>query len=94
MHLASKLYVLTNYRYLFSQILLDPLHFTCRPWWSQGNVLASRSKVRGFIPAEVNGFFHNVKILSTSPPGETLSWGQGSEISRSLKNLKPEKIAL
>ena len=25
--------------------------------------------------AEVNGFFQDVKILSTSPPGRTLSWG-------------------
>ena len=38
--------------------------------------------------AEVNGFFHDVKILSTSPPGGTLS--HESEISGSLKNLKPE----
>ena len=41
--------------------------------------------------AEVDGFFQDVKILSTSPPGGTLSWGTGSEISVSLKNLKPEK---
>ena len=34
----------------------------CRPRWSRGNVLDSRSKVR-------------VNILSTSPPGGTLSWG-------------------
>ena len=26
-------------------------------------------------PAEVDGFFQNVKILSTIPPGETLGWG-------------------
>ena len=26
-------------------------------------------------PAEVHGFFQDVKILSTSPPGRTLSWG-------------------
>ena len=26
-------------------------------------------------PAEVDGFFQDVKILSTSPPGGTLSWG-------------------
>ena len=31
-------------------------------------------------------FFQEVKILSTSPPGGTLSWG--------LKYLKPEKIGL
>ena len=26
-------------------------------------------------PAEVDGFFQDVKILNTSPPGGTLSWG-------------------
>jgi hypothetical protein len=45
-------------------------------------------------PAEIDGFFQDVKILSASPPGETLSWGPESEISRSLKNLRPEKIGL
>ena len=29
----------------------------------------------GSNPTEVDGFFQDVKILSTSPPGETLSWG-------------------
>ena len=29
----------------------------------------------GSNPAEVDDFFQDVKILSTSPPGETLSWG-------------------
>ena len=43
--------------------------------WSRGNVLASRSKVRGFKPTEVDGFFQDVKILSTSPLGGTLGWG-------------------
>ena len=28
----------------------------------------------GSNPAEVDGFFQGVKILSTSPPGGTLSW--------------------
>ena len=28
----------------------------------------------GSNPAEVDGFFQDVKFLSTSPPGETLSW--------------------
>ena len=43
-------------------------------------------------PVEVDGFFQGIKILSTSPPGGTLSWGgPESEISGSLKNLKPEK---
>ena len=48
----------------------------------------------GSNPAEVDGFFQDVIILSTSPPGGTLSWGPESEISGSLKNLKPEKICL
>ena len=48
----------------------------------------------GSNPAEVDGFFQDVKILSTSPPGGTLSWGPESEISGSLKNLKPEKVGL
>ena len=43
-------------------------------------------------PAEVDEFFQDVKILSTSPPGETLKLGgPESENSGSLKNLKPEK---
>ena len=28
----------------------------------------------GSNPAEVDGFFQDVKILSTSPPGGTLGW--------------------
>ena len=63
-----------------------------RPQWSWGNVLTLRSKVRRFKPSWGHGFFQDVKILSTSPPGGTLSWGPESEISGSLKNLKPEKI--
>ena len=43
-------------------------------------------------PAEVDAFFQDVKILSKSSPGGTLSWGLESEISGSLMNLKPEKI--
>ena len=38
----------------------------------------------GSNPAEVDGLFQDVKILSTIPPGATLSW-------RPLKNLKAEK---
>ena len=47
-----------------------------RPRWSRGNLLASRSKVRGFkfgLGRWV--FFQDVEILSTSPPGGSLSWG-------------------
>ena len=32
-------------------------------------------KFAGTNLAEVDGFFQDVKILSTSPPGGTLSWG-------------------
>ena len=32
-------------------------------------------KFAGSNPAEVDGFFQDVKILSTSPPRGTLSWG-------------------
>ena len=28
----------------------------------------------GLNPAKVDGFFQDLKILSTSPPGKTLSW--------------------
>ena len=48
----------------------------------------------GSNPAEIGGFFQDVKILSTSPPGGTLSCGPEYVISGSLKNLKPEKIDL
>ena len=48
---------------------------SCRPRWSQGNVIASRSKVRGFISGWSRWIFQDLKILSTSSPGETLSWG-------------------
>ena len=45
--------------------------------------------------ADADGFFfQDVKILITNLPGGTLSWGPESEISGSLKNLKPEKIYL
>ena len=33
------------------------------------------SRFAGSNPAKVDGFFQDVKILSTSPPGGTLSWG-------------------
>ena len=36
-------------------------------------------------------FFQDVKILSISTPEGTLNWGPESEISGSLKNLKPQK---
>ena len=48
----------------------------------------------GSNPADVDGFFQDVKILSTSSLGGTLSRCSRSEFSGSLKNLKPEKIGL
>ena len=44
------------------------------------------------IPIEVDGYFQDVKILSTSPPGGTLT--RGHRVSGSLKNLRLEKIDL
>ena len=51
-------------------------------------------RLAGSNPTEVDGFFQDIKILSTSPSEATLSRGPESEISGSLKNLKPEKIGL
>ena len=48
----------------------------------------------GSNPDEVDEFFQDLKILSTSPPGGTIAGGPESEISGSLKNLKPEKTGL
>ena len=48
----------------------------------------------GSNPVEVDGFFQDVKILSTSPPGVTLSWESRVLDFRLVKNLKPEKIGL
>ena len=48
----------------------------------------------GSNPTEVDGFFQGVKILSTCPPGGTLTWGPEPKISSSLKNFNPEKIGL
>ena len=38
----------------------------------------------GSNPAEVDGFFQDVKIPNTNPPGGTLTWGSDSENSGSL----------
>ena len=64
---------------------LGGLRVTCSP---------RDPRFAGYNPAEVDGFFQDVKILSTSPPGGTLSLRPESDISGSLKNLKPEKIGL
>ena len=46
----------------------------------------------GSNSVEVDGFYQDIKILSTGLPGRTLSLGPEFEISGSLKNFKPEKI--
>ena len=45
---------------------LGGLEVTCSP---------RDPRFAGSNPTEVDGFFQDVKILSTSPPGQTLSWG-------------------
>ena len=67
----------------FSLVGLGGVGVTCSP---------RVPRFAGSNPAD--GFFQDVKILSTSPPGGTLSWGPESEISGSLKNLKPGKKGL
>ena len=64
-----------------SSVGLDGLRVTCSP---------QDPRFTGINPAEVDGFFQDVKILSTSPQAR----GPESKISDSLKNLKPEKIGL
>ena len=76
--MTEDLYIVT-----FRIVCLGGLVVTCLP--------GDPSYV-GLNSAEVVGFFQDVKILSTYPPGGTLS--HGSEISGLLKNLKHEKICL
>ena len=64
---------------------LGDLGVTCSP---------QDPRFAGSNPAEADGFFQDVKILSTSSPGRPLSWGVPSLRLGSLKNLKPEKIGL
>ena len=45
---------------------LSGLGITCLP---------RNQRFVGSNPAEVDGFFQDIKILSTSPPGGTLNWG-------------------
>ena len=59
--------------------------------WILSGGLGVASSFASLNPAEVDGFFQDVKLLATSPPGGTLSGGPESEISGLLKNLKPEK---
>ena len=68
-----------------SHVGLGGLGVTCSP---------QDPRFPGSNPAEVDGFFQDVKILSTNPPEGTLSRGPESEISGSLKNPKPENIGL
>ena len=49
-----------------SHVGLGGLRVTCSP---------RDPRFAGSIPAEVDGFFQDVKILSTCPPKGTLSWG-------------------
>ena len=58
--LKQKLY-LVNY-----VVGLGGLKVTCSP---------RDPRFTGSNPTELDGFFQDVKILSTSPPGGTLSWG-------------------
>ena len=55
---------------------IDPL---CTPVAVLGGLGVTYSprepKFAGSNPSEVDGFIQDVKILSTSPPGGTLSWG-------------------
>ena len=85
--------LVSNYRYAFyyytSAFLLSRINRYCsRPRWSRGNVLASGSKLRGFKPD------WNRWIFSGRKNSEHKSSRRESEISGSLKNLKPEKIGL
>ena len=48
----------------------------------------------GSNPAEVDWLFLGRENPEYKPPGGTLSRGPETEISGSLKNLKPEKIGL
>ena len=49
-----------------AQVSLDGIWVTCSP---------RDPSFVGSNPAEVDGFFQDVKILSTSPPGGTFCWG-------------------
>ena len=48
------------------EVGLGGLGVTCSP---------GDPRFAGSNPAEVDGFFQDVKILSTNPPGGTISWG-------------------
>ena len=71
--------------FLSSSVGLGGLGVTCSP---------RDPRFADSNPTEVDGFFQDVKILSTSPRGGTLGGGPESEISSSLKDLKPENVGL
>ena len=50
---------------MYRRVGLGGLGVTCSP---------RDPRFAGSDPAEVDGFFQDVKILSTSPPGRTLNW--------------------
>ena len=83
-----------NYFVNYSYILKYMLQLS-RPRWSWGNVLASRSKVCGFKPGWGLWIFSRCKNCEHKSSGRDFKLGgPESEISGSLKNLKPEKIGL
>ena len=63
-------------------VCLGGLGVTCSPW---------DPRYAGSNPAEVDGFCQDVKILSISPPGGTLSWGSRVLDFRLVKEPQPWK---
>ena len=57
---------ISKLNYYLIQVGLGGLGVTCS---------SREPRFAGSNPTEVDGFLHNVKILSTSPPEGTLSWG-------------------
>ena len=55
-----------NYVFKVLRVHLGGLGVTCSP---------RDLRSVGSNPAELDGFFQDVKILNTSPPGRTLTWG-------------------
>ena len=57
------------YIYIYICVVLGGLEVMCSP---------RDPRFVGSNPAKVDGFFQDAKILRTSPPGGTLSWGSPS----------------
>jgi hypothetical protein len=70
------------------------LKFLSLPWWFQVIYLPWDLKFTGSNPAEVDGLYQDVKVLSTSPLGGTLNLGPWIWDFRLVKNLKSEKLCL